>query len=251
MAAGQKITSLVEMRDYIKRTLGVPVICVEVTDDQYDDIIYDSVQDLYRYLYDETTDRTYMAFPVTSATSAYTLDDDILDVVDFNMMNWFDDINVLHSPTHMLLYNDWVTNGNYPGGPGGGGASLVSYDLAMTYFKEVQNQFSPSYQINYNNLTNQMSIIPTPKQNGVGLLQVFKKVDAVKIYNHPIMKRLCEARARFRWGSNIGKYSVTMPGGGTMNGSEIKSDGKTQIDETMALIKGPDSEGSFPQFFVG
>lgn len=251
MAAGQKITNLLEMRDYLKRTLGSPVICVEVTDDQYDDIIYDSVQTLYRYLYEETTDRTYMAFPVTSGTSAYTLDDTILDVVDFNMMNWFDDINVLHSPTHMLLYNDWVEKGNYPGGPGGGGASLVSYDFAMTYFKEVQNQFSPAYTADYNNLTNKLSITPTPKQNGMGLLQVFKKVDAANIYNHPIMKALCEGKARFRWGSNIGKYSVQMPGGGTMNGSEIKSDGKTQIDETMALLKGSDAESSWPQFITG
>ena len=244
-----RLTDMDLTRKYIKRKLGHPVICVEIADEQLDDVILDCVQEASRYLYGEGTSKDYVAFPLTSGTSAYQLECDISDVVSFDYMSALDGINVLHSPTHMLLYNDWVRDGNYPGGPGSyGQGSIVSYDIAMTYLKEIQNQFSVTYQAQYVEPSRTLTLLPTPREDGVGLLEVWKKTDIKYMFDHPLVKKLMIGRAMQQWGTNIGKYSITMPGGGTTNGTEIYSNGTMLEEKAFELIK---TEGAFPQFWVG
>lgn len=244
-----RLNNMQETRDYIKRKLGHPVICVEIADIQLDDVILDCIQEAARYLYGEGTTKDYMPFAVTKGTSAYTLDCDIADVISFDFMSAMDGINILHSNTHMALYNDWVVQGNYPGGSGSyGSGSLVSYDIAMTYFKEVQNQFAISYLGTYNEPSKRLFLTPTPKENGVGLIEVWKKTDIKYMFDHPLVKKLMIGRAMQQWGTNIGKYSISMPGGGTTNGSEIYGNGTALEEKAFELMK---SESAFPQFFVG
>jgi len=240
---------MLEARNYIKRKLGHPVICVEIADEQLNDIIYDTIQDADRYLYGEGNYRDYMAFTISANVAEYTLDPCITDVIEFDFTSLLDGINVLHSPTHMLLYNDWVTNGNYPGGGQSAGASsLVGYDLAMTYLKEIENQFKVSYQADYHEPSNVLKILPTPKESGTGLLKIWRKSDVNDMFDHTLVKKLMVARAMMQWGLHLKKYQVNMPGGGTTNGSEIYSDGLVMEEKAMEQLK---SEGDYPQFFVG
>lgn len=243
-----RLTDMLSTRNYIKRKLGSPVVCVEIDDSQLDDIILDTIQDAARYLYSEGTYRDYVAFTITSGTSAYELPCEVSDVVDFNYMNVLDGINVLHSPTHMLLYNDWVVNGNYPGGQADASGSLVSYNMAMTYLKEVQNQFSRKYVADFHEPSRTLRLLPTPKENGVGLLSVWKKTDIKYMMDHPIVKKLMHGRAMQQWGTNIGKYTIQMPGGGSMNGSEIYQNGVTIEERALEDLK---ASGEWPQFWVG
>ena len=53
------IRTIEQMRDYIKLRLGMPIVNVEVTDTQMDQIIEDSIQDFHRYNYDEATFMDY------------------------------------------------------------------------------------------------------------------------------------------------------------------------------------------------
>ncbi len=245
------IDSILETRNYIKRKLGHPVICVEVADEQLNDIICDTIQDADRYLYGEGNYRDYVAFPLTSGVSEYVLDECVTDVVAFDYTSLINGINVLHSPQHALLYNDWVNNGNYPGGPGGGGSasSLVGYNLAMTGLKEVTNQFSTSYSADFHEPSRTLKIMPTPKEdNIVGLLKIWKKSEVKDMFDHPLVKKLMVGRAMMQWGLHLKKYSVQMPGGGTANGSELFQDGMVMEEKALESMK---SEGEFPQFFVG
>ncbi len=47
------VTSLSEMRDYVKRELGAPVNCIELTDDQVDQSIENAIAMFTRYMYGE------------------------------------------------------------------------------------------------------------------------------------------------------------------------------------------------------
>lgn len=244
-----RIDSILDARNYIRRRLGHPVICVEIADEQLNDIICDTIQDADRYLYGEGNYRDYMVFSITSGVSDYQMDNTITDVVEFDYTSLVDGINVLHSPTHMLLYNDWVVNGNYPGGGYSEGASsLVGYDLAMTYLKEVESQFAISYNADFHEPSGILKILPTPKKSGTGLLKVWKKSDVNDMMQHPLVKKLMVARAMMQWGLHLKKYQVTLPGGGTTNGDGIYSDGLAMEEKTMERLM---SEGEFPQFFVG
>lgn len=243
-----RIDSMLETRNYIKRRLGHPVICVEVADEQLNDIICDTIQDADRYLYGEGNYRDYIAFPITSGVGEYELDECISDVIEFDYTSLIDGINVLHSPTHMLLYNEWVTNGNYPGGGTTGASSLVGYDIAMTYLKEIENQFSVSFNADFHEPSSMLKLTPTPKESGTGLLKVWRKSDVKDMLDHPLVKKIMVARAMMQWGLHLKKYQVTMPGGGTTNGDGIYQDGLVMEEKALDRLM---SEGEFPQFFVG
>lgn len=251
--ACNRMNDLLATRNYIKRKLGSPVICVEVADEQLDDIINDTIQDAQRYLYGEGVYRDFLTMTLTAGTSAFELPCEVSDVIDFDYNSYLDGINVLHSPTHMLLYNDWVRDGNYPGGGGSAGQSsnapaLMGYDIAMTYLKEVINQFKTVYNVQYNEPSRSMIVTPTPKTDIVGFMRVWKRTETQYMYDHPIVKKLLVARAFMQWGTNLGKYTITMPGGGTVNGDVLYSRGEVAEEKWLESLK---TEGTFPQFFVG
>ncbi len=247
-----RMNDYLKTRNYIKKRLGSPVICVEIDDSQLDIIIDDAIQDAARYLYGEGTKRDYLAFPITAGTSAYQMDCNITDTISFDYTSYLDGINVLFSQTHMLLYNDWVTQGNYPGGPsqGGGGdpGALVSYDIAMMYLQEVKNQFSIMYKADYHEPSRMLTLTPTPTTCGTGLLTVWKRSDVTDMMDHPIVKKLMVARSMMQWGLHLGKYQIQMPGGGTTNGDTIYSNGLVMEEKAWEQLI---SEGEYPQFFVG
>jgi hypothetical protein len=249
MAECNRISDIATARDYVKRKLGHPVICIEVADEQLDDCINDSIQDAARYLYGEGNKRDYMVFPITAGTSAYEMDCDIVDVIQFDYMSYLDGINVMHSPTNMLLYQDWAVERNYPGGPGsGGGGSLVSYDIAMMYYEEVKNQFKTIVNADYHEPSRSVILTPTPQKDGVGMVQVWKRSEISSMYDHPIVKKLMVARAMMQWGLHLSKYQLQMPGGGTANGSEIYQNGLVQEEKWFERLQ---MESEWPQFIIG
>jgi hypothetical protein len=243
-----RIDDFLKARNYLKIKLGHPVVCVEVADEQLNQIICDTVQDASRYLYGEGNQRDYMLLAMTSGTTAYVLPDDVIDTVQFSFMSYLDGINVMHSPTNMLLYNDWANQRNYPGGPGSGGASIVNYDIAMMYFKEIQNQFKTMYNADYHEPSRTLYLTPTPKQDGVGMLEIWRRSQITDMLDHPIVKKIMVGRAMMQWGQSLGKYQIQMPGGGTTNGDTIYSRGEAMEEKWMEKLE---KEGTFPQFFVG
>ena len=265
---------------YAKRKLGAPVVCVEVANEQFVDIICDAIKLATRYLYGETVVRDYIPLKIISGKEKYvikTKEDGtedtqwyedhpeavwpegkngryseaewcaITDTIDFSLISLLDGINILHSAENMLFFDSWVKRGNYPGLRGSDGA-LVGYDAAMTFLKEVRNQFNPMFTADFNELSHNLTITPTPKYNAIGLLKIWRKEDMKYILNHPLVKQLIEGMSRMQWGSNISKYNITMSGGGNVNGDTIFSRGSEMVEKAMDALK---KEGDVPQFWVG
>lgn len=251
IACVNRMDDYLSTRNYIKKRLGSPVVCVEIDDSQLDIIIDDTIQDAARYLYGEGTKRDYLAFPIVSGQSDYEMDCNIADVISFEYMDYLDGINILHSPTHMLLHNEWVNNGNYPGGNGGNSGSpgaLVEYDIAMMYLEEVRNKFKTMFSAEYHEPSRILKLAPTPTQSGTGILTVWKKSDIKDMMDHPIVKKLMIGRSMMQWGGHLGKYQISMPGGGTTNGETIYQNGLAMEEKAWESLT---TEGDYPQFFVG
>lgn len=232
------ITTLQGMRDYIKRQLGAPVICVEIANEQLDDLICDAIKDMHRYLIGEASYKTYMSFQLSAGVSAYTIADDLEAVVDFTTMQGMNGINQLFTVEHNILYNDLV--GGQMLGTGidaGTGYVLGNWTAQMMYLEEIRNEFGTLYSCQYSPLSKQMIVVPTPKETIYGLLEVFKREDSALLYNHILFRRLVVSRAKKLWGLHLKKYSLTLPGGGTINGSEIYSDGVTEEEKAFEAIQ--------------
>ncbi len=249
------ISNLSGCISYCKKMLGYPVVNVEVSEDQFEQIIDDSIQDFQRYTYGEAIYRDLKTIQLSAGTSAYQLDNSIDSVLEITQPYGRNGINDLFTPQHTLLYNDWV-NGNYPGGSGGangpaglGGAmTMANFDTSMIYLKEISDHFQRRYVCDFNPNSYILRIFPTPNTNTVAMLTLYKKEAAINLYNHPLFKKLILARSKKMWGSNIGKNIITLPGGGTTNGDAIYSRGETEEEKAIENMK---LETEPPIFLVG
>lgn len=231
------INSLSSMRDYCKRMCGHPVINVEIADDQLNQIIEDTVQDFNRLNYGEASYLDYVLFTTSANVAEYNLSgNEINDVWDLSVFDTSNGINTMFSPTHILLYQQWVDQGGYPGAGGYGGAgggfrttdsglTLAQYEISMQYLEDIQRRFGKEYQVNYLPNRQVLRIYPTPTTAITGVLAVYKKETAQYLYNHSFVKKLAVARTKKLWGLHLSKYGATLPDGLTINGDSIWQEG--------------------------
>ncbi len=254
-----KITNLEQMKHYVLVQLGFPVLNIEVSDEQLENAIEDTCQDFSRYNYEDGSFRDYfllqcvpgvMDYPVSSVrdfkTSA-TLDN-IESIWDYSVSFGMDGINTLFSPSHILLYNQYVEQGNYPGGPNGGspgGLVLSNYQTAMMYMEQIDSMFGKMYSVNFIPGREVIRVTPTPTTPIVGVLIFWRKEYAYNLYNHPLVKKLAVARVGLRWGRNLNKYSGSMPDGLTINSDAIISEYKEQEEKWLERMWEESQSGDF------
>ena len=254
------ITTLNQMRDFCKLMLGAPVINVELDDTQIDQIIENECQVFSRYEYEEGNYEDYIIFHASAGVSNYSVSavtdqngnpiTDILHTHSFEAGSFMGDLNVMFTPTHILLHQSWVEGRQFPGGPNNNGVSnmiLTDYSIAMMYIKDIQNLFGKSYVVRY--IPNgTLKIVPTPNQDITGVLIVYRKLEDIYLYNHPLVKKLCVAGCKKMWGSILSKYQGTLPDGLSINGDAIKSEGIEEYNKALEDIK---AESQPCEFFIG
>jgi hypothetical protein len=238
------LTSKDEFITYIKQELGSPVVNVEVADIQFNNIIDDTIQDFQRYSYSEGSYLDYVVFQATANTSAYSLSGmDIADVINVYMPTGLYGINTLFSAEHILLQERG-------GGPGSGpmsnqmgfrtgsvGLELSEFDISMQYLEEVKRHFGKEYTAQYLRGRQELRIFPTPLEDVVGLLTVYKNETLLNLINNSLVKKLAVARSKVRLGSHLRKFIVALPGGGSVNGDAILQEGKQDEKEIMEIIR--------------
>lgn len=242
-----RIKTLASMRSYIKMQLGAPVIKVEMADTQIDQIIEDCIQTFQDYHTGEGNYLDYLPFTVSAGVPTYNVSaSNIASTIDFELSNSPDGINVLFSPTHNLLYQDWVIHGNYPGGSGAGqGNVLTNFEIQTQYIEDIRDSFGAYYYAQYSDSRQEVTLTPTPELDGTGLMVIYRKESAENLYNNHLVKRLCVAKSKMLWGEMLSKYSSTIPGGATINGESIFSRGQAEYDRVLDdMIK--ESEPPYP-----
>jgi len=246
------VTTSSGFRTYIKQRLGWPLINIELHNDHMDMIADDAVETFNRYNYGNAAYFDYYTLSVTSGVDEYSLSgNNIQDIYDFQFSMGADGINTLFSPTHDLLYDAWVVKGGYPGGPGGSiagqGMVLSDYDIGMMYLEEIKRRFGREYRVLWNSNREVLKLIPTPNKDITGVLLLYKKETLANLYNNILFRDLCVAKARKLWGEILGKFTVTLPGGGTFNGADIKTQG---IEEEKAAMERVIGESEPIDFYV-
>lgn len=243
----RRITTLEDFNNYVKRQLGFGVITVEISDEQLTDIFYDSLDLLQRYTYSEFIHKDYLEIDLIKGQTDYVLDESIVDVVDLMVSVSNNGVNKLFTPMNGMVTPDDIFA--MTSSRSCGGMNLSNYSIAMQKLTEFENMFSNS-KMTLDYLENQQTlrVIPTPAMDQKVMLEVYKTEDMLKTFNHQLIKQLAIAKSKILWGTILGKFTITLPGGGNVNGSEIKSDGQTELENTLLLIK---SEGEPVGFFVG
>jgi len=257
-----RLNSRDDMKRYLYLRCGQPVINVEVVDEQMGFIIDDALLDFWKYSAEEGSYLHHFIFQVTAGVPEYCLSGmNIQDAYDIEYSGWLGSINTLFSPANMLLYNSWVVQGNYPGGPGGGpptpyptaykensGMVMGEYNDAMSYLKTLERQIGPSYSAHWRPQAEVLTIVPTPKETGNVMLKLYVREAEVNLFNNPMFRKLAVARTGIAWGTNLSKYMGTMPDGLTIRGPEIL---QRYIDEEKDVLDKIKQESQPYDIFIG
>lgn len=261
------------LKQYALRSLGKPVIEINVDNDQLEDRIDESLQFYVQYHYDSIR-RTYLKYKLTPAdkirlkastptTETATQDGvsstffeaenfiiipesvvavvNIFPFTDKSSMNMFD-------VRYQLRLNDLYDFAS---------TSIINYDMILRhldFLDQILVGMKPiRYQQHDNRLYVDMDFANDLEENEFLIIECYRKLDPdsfPNVYNDIWLKRYVTAQFKKQWGSNLSKFNgVTMIGGVTLNGEKIFSEGQIEVEKLEKEIR--DSYEISPTFMMG
>lgn len=255
-----------ELIDYVKRKLGAPVLEVNVSDEQFEDIVDDAVQYFHERHYDGVI-QTYLKYQITqndidrgrapkggnsglvtdtatstivgtAVTFSYQDNSNYLQVpssiIGVNKVFQFDDVNMsnnMFSVKYQMFLNDvyyW------------GSTDLLTYSMTRDYLETMNFLINTHKQIRFNKRQDRLYLDIDFTELKVGdylvidCWRILNPSDAPQVWNDSFLKKYTAALAKKQWGMNLIKFNgVRLPGGVELNGRQIYDDGQREIDDLM------------------
>ena len=247
--------------DYAKRQLGYPVLEINVADEQFQDLLDDTVQ-IFQERHFDGIERMYLKYKITeddvkrgrargageslgitttSATGAGTT------------FNFEENTNFLQMPPSVVGVNqifkirsdtvyDGLFNIKYQLFLNDlyqfGSIDLLQYSMVQTYLEDITFLLNPDMRYRFNIRQDRLYIDTDWATTTAGdyfVIDCFRILDPddfTKVWNDPFLKRYFTALSKKQWGQNLIKFQgVQLPGGVQLNGREIYEDGQRELDE--------------------
>ena len=221
-------------KEYCLRSLGKPVIEINVDDDQVDDRIDEALKYYWDYHFDGS-EKTYYKYQLTSTdiTNQYiTLPDNIIGVVNLFDIGDYTSSNNIFNIRYQIALNDLYTLSFQ---------SMVPYYMAFQHLQLMQEILVGRQPIRYNRHRNIMHIDMNWNKVTVGqyiIIEAYQIVDPntyTDAWGDRWLARYATALIKRQWGSNITKFNgIQMPGGITFNGEKIYNDAVEEISKLEA-----------------
>ena len=250
------------LKEHCLRTLGKPVIDINVDDDQVDDRIDDALQYFAQYHYDGV-ERVYLKHKVTQAeidrastNSSVTATDKIdssitaswlegkgfipipdsvlsvvkvFDFTDKNTTNMFD-------VRYQLRLNDLYDFTS---------ESIIHYEMTMRHLDFLDHILVGEKPIRFNQHQNRLYIdmhwSEDVNVDDFLIIEAYRKLDPdsyTDVYNDIYLKRYATALIKRQWGSNLSKFEgVQMLGGVTLNGAKLFEEAQADIEKLEEQIQ--------------
>ena len=255
-------TSKSTFKEYCLRSLGKPVIEINVDEDQVDDRIDEALQYFAQYHYDGV-ERVYLKHAITQAeidraatnasetatdkvdnsiTAAWTegkgfipVPDSVLSIVkifdftDKNTTNMFD-------IRYQLRLNDLYDFSS---------ESIIHYQMTRQHLDYLDHILVGEKPIRFNQHQNRLYIdMDWTNDLAVGeflIIEAYRKLNPdtyTDIYDDIYLKRYATALIKRQWGANLSKFEgVQMLGGVTLNGAKIFEEAQADIEKLEEQIQ--------------
>jgi hypothetical protein len=263
-----------QLKQYALRTLGKPVIEINVDDDQLEDRLDEALQYFAQYHYDGV-ERAYLKYKVTQAdkdrivspggdttttatknsvTTSFTEANNyiivpesvlavsrIFPLSDKHNQNMFD-------IRYQLRLNDLYDFSS---------TSIIHYDMVLRHLDFLDHILVGEKPIRFNQHDNRL-YIDMDWSNDLEtdewiVIECYRKLDPTvytDVYNDIYLKRYVTALFKKQWGANLSKFAgVTMVGGVTLNGQQIFSEAISDIEKLEKEIR--DSFELNPAMMIG
>jgi hypothetical protein len=247
MAAPNSRDSLI---DYALRTLGSPVITINIDREQTEDRLDEALQFFAEYHFDGA-EKAFFRYPMTAQDIANKYIDvanigptngpggdgpdgnDILTVVKLFQFGFFSGSSMFDIKYQLALVDYFGVNTAMGSN---GSMGLANYASTKQYMKLIEDFFSPEKAISFSKSTGRIHIDGDLTGLNPGdylILQTYALIDPEQhtaIYNDRILKKYVTALIKRQWGANMAKYDgVQLPGGISLKGAQIYSEAVAEV----------------------
>jgi len=250
--------------DYAKRQLGFPVLEINVADEQFSDLLDDSVQ-IYQERHYDGIMRMYLKYQITqddidrgrargdSSSAGITTTTGTSTVGLTTTFDFEENQNYLQMPPSVIGVNqifkirsdtvyDGLFNIKYQLFLNDlyqfGSIDLLQYSMVQTYLEDITFLLNPDMRYRFNIRQDRLYIDADFATLSVGdffVIDCFRILDPndfTRVYNDPFLKRYFTALCKKQWGQNLIKFQgVQLPGGIQLNGRQIYDDGVAELEE--------------------
>ena len=233
-----KPTTRATLQDHCLRSLGAPVIEINVDEDQIEDRTDDAIQ-FYQSWHSDAVERTYLKHELTATdiTNSYiTVGDNITSVVRMLRINTTAGNALFDVGYHMRLNDVFMSGGII--------SSIQTYEQKLQHLSLVEHQLNTEEHLRFNRHMNRLHMDEGFGDLVVGqfiVIEVYQIVDPgtyADVYNDMYLKKYLTALIKRQWGANMMKFDgFQLPGGITMNGRQMFDDAIEEIKELEEEVK--------------
>ena len=236
MAAPQ---TRIELIEYAYRSLGAPVLEINVDDDQAADRLDEALQYWQEY-HSDATSRMYYKHEVTAqdVTNRFiTVPDSLIFIVDiFPFTEENSSVNMFDVRYQMML-NDMYQLGHM--------GNLSNYYQIQQYLGTIDMMLNGREHIRFSRHKNELHIDSewgTEIKEGEYIIiegyQTVNPNDYPDVYNDMWLKKYFTALVKRQWGQNLLKFEgMQLPGGVMLNGRQLFDDATNEIQQLEEEIR--------------
>ena len=256
-----KPTTKQELIDHCLRKLGAPVLEINVSDEQLDDIVDDAIQ-YFQERHFDGVERMYLKYKITqddldrgradppSGTGSVATTG--TSAGGYGSSTWYENSNYINVPDavigiekifkfdtssisggmfsikYQLFLNDLYFFNS---------VNLLQYSMTKRYLEDIDFLLTTDKQIRFNKRQNRLYLDidwESQDKDQYIVLDCYRVLDPstfTNVYNDSFLKRYCTALIKKQWGQNLIKFrGVKLPGGIEFNGREIYQDGVEEVN---------------------
>ncbi len=221
-----------EVREYCLRSLGKPVIEINVDDDQVEDRIDQALKYYWDYHFDGT-ERIYYKHQITDSDKAnqyITLPDNIIGAVRiFAIGDPAVSGGDLFNIRYQIALNDLYTLTS---------VSMVPYFMVMEHLALITELLVGQQPIRYNRHRNRLHVDMDWNKMDTGsflLIEAYQVVDPdtfTDVWGDRWLYLYATALIKRQWGNNLKKFgNMQLPGGVVFNGQQVYDEADAEIKE--------------------
>ena len=225
--------------EYVRLQMADAIIDVELDAEHYE-AAYQKTIGVYRQRSQNAYEESYSFLELVKDVSIYTLPQEVITVRQIFRRTFGDSTGPFASnfdPFSQASLNVYLMNFNVSGG-------LATYDFYSQYVEQAGRMFGAYMNYTWNPVTKKLQIIRDPKGTGenvllwtynlkpeINLLSDFQIGQWIRDYMVANCKMIV-GEAREKFGTIAGPQ-----GGGTLNGTQMKSEAQTQMDALLEDLR--------------
>ncbi len=220
--------------DYCLRSLGAPVIEINIDEDQIEDRVDEGLQ-FYQHYHADAIEKVFLKHQVTQAdidNGYIPIPELVTDVIKLMPLRAPGSSSGMFDIKYQMHLNDMFSLG-YLG-------SLLEYSMAREYLSTLDMLIDSSDKfVSFDRHRDQLRI-DMDWANEVNVddylvVEAYRILDPetyTDVYNDYYLKKYCTALLKRQWGANLIKFEgMVMPGGVTFNGRQLFDDANEELQK--------------------